>query len=148
MSAELTPVDKENDGQSVRLLDLEIPGEAGAVAAATDTISDTLLQLDCPEEKRLEIALAVQEALANAVVHGCKNDPSKLVHCRMEHYPSGRILVVVTDPGPGFLPDGISNPTSAENLHRSHGRGVYLILELMDDVRFAGNGNELQMWKY
>ena len=148
MAAEIIPGGNENDGQSVILLDLEMPGEAGAVTAATDTISNTLLQLECPEEKRLEIALAVQEALANAAVHGCKNDPSKFVRCRLEHYPSGRILIIVTDPGQGFLPEGVSNPTSPDNLHRSHGRGVYLIHQLMDEVHFGGRGNEVLMWKY
>ncbi len=148
MSADATAVNNHKDGPSTRLLDLEMPGEAAAVSAVTDTVTDALLRLDCPEEKRFEIALAVQEALANAAVHGCKNDPSKLVRCRLEHYPSGRILIIVKDPGEGFLPDEVSDPKASENLERSHGRGVFLICQLMDEVHFGGNGSEVRMWKY
>jgi len=148
MSADTPVIDSHNDGPSIRLLDVEMPGEAAAVSAVADTVADTLMRLDCPEEKRLEIVLAVQEALANAAVHGCKNDSSKLVRCRVEHYPSGRILIIVTDPGEGFLPEEVSDPKASENLERSHGRGVFLICQLMDEVHFGGNGSEVRMWKY
>lgn len=139
---------EHHDGEPLQLLDVEVPADAASIGAATDTVSDALSRMTCPEEKRLEIALAVQEALANAIVHGCKNDPSKLVRCRLDHYPDGRILIVVSDPGDGFLPEEVLDPKAPENLHRSHGRGVYLICELMDEVHFRGNGSELRMWKY
>jgi serine/threonine-protein kinase RsbW len=136
------------EGRPSPLLDIEVRGEASAIAAATDTVSDVLIGMACPEETRFEIELAVQEALANAVVHGCKNDPSKLVHCRLERHPNGRILIVVSDPGEGFLPEEVLDPKAPENIHRSHGRGVYMICQLMDDVHFHSNGSELHMWKY
>jgi len=148
MSADATEIDKHNDGPSIRLLDVEMPGEAAAVSSVADTVADALMRLDCPEEKRFEIVLAVQEALANAAVHGCKNDPSKLVRCRVEHYPSGRIVITVKDPGEGFLPENVLDPKASENLERSHGRGVFLICQLMDEVHFGSNGSEVRMWKY
>ena len=57
-------------------LDLSVPADAEAIARVVDAISETLEGLEVPEQKRFEVALAVQEALANAVVHGCGNDPS------------------------------------------------------------------------
>lgn len=131
-----------------QLLDIKVRADAAAIGAVTDTITDALNKMTCPEEKRLEIALAVQEALANAAVHGCNNDPSKLVRCRLDHYPDGRILIVVSDPGEGFLPEEVLDPKAPENLHRSHGRGVYLICQLMDEVHFHSKGSEVRMWKY
>jgi serine/threonine-protein kinase RsbW len=130
------------------LLDRSMPANSEAIAAVVDSISETLGKLDVPEQKRLEIALAVQEALANAVVHGCGNDPSKYVRCRVKSAPNGRIVIVVTDPGPGFKADGLSDPKKSENLYSDHGRGVYLIRQLMDEVHFERRGNEISMWKY
>jgi len=130
------------------LLDLSMPADAEAIAAVVDSISETLAQLEVPEQKRFEVALAVQEALANAVVHGCGNDRSKQVRCRLKSDPQGRIVIIVTDPGPGFSPDLQRDPKQSENLYADHGRGVYLIRQLMDEVHFERSGSEILMWKY
>ncbi len=130
------------------LLDLSMPGSTDAIAAVVDTITETLVKLEVPEQKRFEIALAVQEALANAVVHGCGNDPSKQVRCQLKSDAQGRIAIIVTDPGPGFRPELVSDPKKDENLYADHGRGVYLIRQLMDEVQFENRGNEIRMWKY
>jgi len=146
MSAEFSS-GPENSALS-ELLDLSMPADSEAIATVVDTISETLVQLEVPEQKRLEVALAVQEALANAVVHGCGNDPSKQVRCQLKSDPHGRIVIIVTDPGPGFSPDVLSDPKRRENLYADHGRGVYLIRQLMDEVHFEHRGNEIRMWKY
>jgi serine/threonine-protein kinase RsbW len=144
--------DKSSGGQENNalsdLLDRTMPADSEAIGAAVDSITATLERLEVPEQKRFEIALAVQEALANAVVHGCGNDPSKQVRCRLQSDPQGRIVIIVTDPGPGFSPDVAPDPKRSENLYTDHGRGVYLIRQLMDEVHFAPNGNEIRMWKY
>jgi serine/threonine-protein kinase RsbW len=139
--------DAETSGLS-ELLDVNLPADPEAIATAVDTISETLMQLEVPEQKRFEVALAVQEALANAVVHGCGNDPSKQVRCRLQSDSRGRIVITVTDPGPGFSPQVLSDPKRGEKLYADHGRGVYLIRQLMDEVQFENPGNEIRMWKY
>jgi serine/threonine-protein kinase RsbW len=130
------------------LLNIGFPANPGAIGTVADAVTETLIQLRVPEQKRLEIGLAVQEALVNAVVHGCKNDPSKQVRCRLQSDPLGRIVITVTDPGPGFSPDLLSDPKRQENIYADHGRGVYLIRQLMDEVSFERRGNEIRMWKY
>lgn len=130
------------------LLDLNMPANSEAIATVVDAISQSLAQLNVPEQKRFEVALAVQEALANAVVHGCDNDPSKQVRCRLQADPQGRIVIIVTDPGPGFSPHLLSDPTQGDGRYADHGRGVYLIRQLMDEVHFEDKGNEIRMWKY
>ncbi|MFZ0287552.1 MAG: ATP-binding protein [Candidatus Sulfotelmatobacter sp.] len=130
------------------LLDLSVPADSVAIAAVVDAISETLARLEVPEQKRFEVALAVQEALTNAVVHGCGNDPSKQVRCQLKSDPQGRILISVADPGPGFSPDLVHDPKRRENVYADHGRGVYLIRQLMDEVHFERSGSEIRMWKY
>jgi serine/threonine-protein kinase RsbW len=130
------------------LLDLSIPADFEAMAHVVDTISDVLQRREVPEQKRLEIALALQEALANAIVHGCGNDPSKEVRCRVQSDPQAHIVITVTDPGPGFRPEVVADPNRPENLYADHGRGVFLIRQLMDEVSFERRGNEIRMWKY
>ena len=137
----------ENSALS-ELLDLSMPADGEAIGAVVDSISETLSQLEVPEQKRFEVALAVQEALANAVVHGCGNDRSKQVRCRLKSDPKGRIVIIVTDPGPGFSPERQPDPKRGENLYADHGRGVYLIRQLMDEVHFERSGSEIMMWKY
>lgn len=139
------------EGQNLQppiLLDLRLPGDRNAVVGATDAVAATLIRFNVPEEKRMEIVLAVQEALVNAVVHGCESDPSKEVRCRLQREPNGRIVIVVSDPGTGFEPAKLADPNRPENFYADHGRGVYLIRQLMDEVHFENGGNQIRMWKY
>ena len=39
------------------------------------------------------------------------------------------------------------SPLHGENVFESHGRGIYLINQLMDDVRFEKGGTEIHMKK-
>lgn len=137
-----------SENELSELLNIGFLADTAEIGRVADTITETLINLDVPEQKRLEIGLAVQEALVNAVVHGCENDPSKEVRCRLQSDPLGRIVITVTDPGPGFRPEALADPKQQENLYADHGRGVYLIRQLMDQVDFENPGNEIRMWKY
>jgi serine/threonine-protein kinase RsbW len=130
------------------LLNLRMPAKAASIVAITNAISELLVRFNVPEEKQLEVGLAVQEALTNAVVHGCNNDPSKEIQCRLQRDLQGRIAIIVTDPGPGFSPERLPDPKQGENVYADHGRGVYLIRQLMDEVHFENGGNEIRMWKF
>ena len=46
------------------------------------------------------------------------------------------ISIAVRDEGPGFDINKVTDPTAPENIGSTHGRGIYLMKELMDDVRF------------
>jgi len=93
------------------------------------------------------IELSLQEALANAVIHGAKEDPSKTVECVVRSDEERGILIVVRDPGPGFAPETVPGCTVGENVYSNHGRGIFLINQLMDKVEFRKNGTEIHMVK-
>jgi serine/threonine-protein kinase RsbW len=95
--------------------------------------------------KELEIETALREALANAIKHGCSGDPTKFVQCSVVFEDDRSVLIIVRDPGPGFNPGRIPDPTQAEHLYQNHGRGIYLINHLMDEVRFERGGAEIHM---
>ncbi|HZR01988.1 MAG TPA: ATP-binding protein, partial [Burkholderiales bacterium] len=57
------------------------------------------------------------------------------------------ITIVVRDSGPGFDPERVPDPTQGEGLASDHGRGIYLIRQLMDEVRYERHGTELHMKK-
>ena len=57
------------------------------------------------------------------------------------------LLIVVRDPGNGFDPATIPSPMSGRTIFAGHGRGVYLITQLMDEVKFLKNGTEIHMIK-
>lgn len=137
---------KESSGLR-RHLNLAIPAQAERISQATDAVLACLAALRVDEEKCMAISLAVQEALANAVVHGCQNDASKTVQCELSCDDRGRVLIVVADPGPGF--DFAAPPKAVvQDVYNDHGRGVFLIRQLMDEVSFDRGGSVIQMWKY
>ncbi len=110
-------------------------------------VMESVRQMKCVDGKEDAIELALQEALANAVVHGAKEDPSKIVECLVACDEQRGILIIVRDPGPGFDPQAIPSCTVGENLYSNHGRGIFLINQLMDEVQFHKNGTEIHMVK-
>ena len=54
---------------------------------------------------------------------------------------------MVRDPGPGFDPKSIPSPIQGREIYETHGRGIYLINLLMDEVRYEKNGAEIVMRK-
>jgi serine/threonine-protein kinase RsbW len=57
------------------------------------------------------------------------------------------MLIIVRDPGTGFDPHEIPNPVRGESVFADHGRGIFLINQLMDEVKFLKNGTEIHMVK-
>lgn len=110
-------------------------------------VMEAVRELKCVNGKEDAIELSLQEALANAVVHGAKEDPSKIVECLVACDEQRGILIIVRDPGEGFDPSAIPSCTLGENLYSEHGRGIFLINQLMDEVKFRKGGTEIHMVK-
>ncbi|MGH9651782.1 MAG: ATP-binding protein [Terriglobales bacterium] len=121
------------------------PANVENIQPMVQRVMDLVRELHCDEGKDMEIGLALQEALANAIVHGCKNDHSKTVTCRVEFPQPAEMLIVVRDSGAGFEPKLVPDPLSAEGLQSDHGRGIRLIRGLMDEVHYERGGTELHM---
>jgi len=118
-----------------------------AITPVVDSILQLIRELGCASGKEFEVEMAVREALANAILHGAKNDPSKQVQCVVACDDVRGMLVVVRDPGEGFDPSKLPSPIQGQQLLSEHGRGLYLINQLMDDVRYERGGTEIHMVK-
>jgi len=125
-----------------------VSADVDAVRPVVDEIMQVIRGMKCGAGKEFEIELALQEALANAVVHGCGNDPSKKVEVCVACDESRGLLIVVRDPGPGFDPASIPSPITGQNVFSEHGRGIFLVTQLMDEVHFERGGTEIHMRKF
>ncbi len=124
-----------------------LAADRNAVEPVVMRVMQTIHEIHCVDGKEDAIELALREALANAVVHGAKEDSSKTVECLVASDQDRGIIIVVRDPGPGFDPESIPSCTVGENIYSNHGRGIFLINQLMDEVKFRKNGTEIHMVK-
>jgi serine/threonine-protein kinase RsbW len=124
-----------------------LAADRNSVEPVVNEVMESVRQMKGVDGKDDAIELALREALANAVVHGAKEDPSKVVECLVASDEERGIIIIVRDPGPGFNPEAIPCCTMGENVYSNHGRGIFLINQLMDEVKFHKNGTEIHMIK-
>lgn len=94
-----------------------------------------------------DIKLVTEEALINAMKHGNNFTEELPVELGLVYFKN-RVRITVRDAGKGYEYKKVPDPTLDENLGKGHGRGVFLIRELMDKVRFNKTGNKIEMVKY
>ena len=117
---------------------------------------------------RVRLGVALEHALSNAMVRGNLELSRELVPvCTSrtvaeriaeepfrERYVYLRISItaeqvtfVVKDQGPGFDYSTMPEVGSADSMREGHGRGLVLIRNFMDEVRFADEGREVTLVK-
>jgi len=80
------------------------------------------------EDFRAVLELTVKEAFVNAIVHGNRRQTAlPVVVTFVVENVSGSLLVSLRDCGSGFNPEDLPDPTEADFLQRTSGRGVYII---------------------
>ena len=153
---------------------LSLENEEQLVPKVITRLELPMVELDLFDEgERMQIAMALDEALLNAMIHGNLEVSSELRHDddgkpyqdlinkrkQESPYKERRVLVhmhaslhsatiVIRDEGPGFDAESLRDPTDPENLERAGGRGLLLINAFMDEVRHNDVGNEITMIKH
>ena len=123
---------------------LIIQSEVANISLVERLIDDISAKYQLHDDVYGKILLAVVEGVNNAIVHGNKLDSLKLVSIQYivnEEF----IEFIILDEGPGFDLSSIPDPTKPENLEKTHGRGVFLMNHLADEIQFLDGGNKVSM---
>ena len=105
-------------------------------------IDDVCQIYNVPEECYGNMLIAVTEAVNNAIIHGNKNDPEKVVRIGFEADDS-TLTFSITDEGHGFDYTSLPDPTDPKNIQKPSGRGVFLMSTLADKILFEQNGRRV-----
>lgn len=124
-----------------------IPSEVDAISPAVDNRMPLIRESACAAGQEFAVETALREALANAILHGIRQDPWKKFRICCACPAGTGILIGVREEGRGFDPARVPSPLRGKNIYSEHGCGIYLINLLMDDVRFKPGGAELHLWK-
>jgi serine/threonine-protein kinase RsbW len=124
-----------------------LPSQIAIISPFVDQLMHFIARFRNPDGSELDIETALHEALANAIVHGNKEDPRKLVYVACRCTTDGEVSLTVQDEGQGFDTAAILDPTTPENRLLPRGRGIYLMKRLMDDVCFERCGEVVCMRK-
>lgn len=142
------------------------------IPALVGHLQDRVSQIGLGDDvDRMQIGVALEEALTNSLYHGNLEISSELrekdfltyyatyeERSRQMPYVERRIFVdatitrdkaefVIRDEGPGFDPASLPDPTDPANLERLSGRGVLLMRTFMDELEYNSTGNEVRMVK-
>jgi serine/threonine-protein kinase RsbW len=133
-------------GQSI-IIEKTFKSEKKSIAIVEPIVFELKDKLGIATETFYNVMIAVTEAVNNAIIHGNKCDPDKEVFLRIEATKE-KFKIVVRDNGSGFDPENLADPRKPENLLKEGGRGVFLIKELANDVKFNidDSGTEMTMW--
>ncbi|MDT4895659.1 MAG: hypothetical protein QOH25_736 [Acidobacteriota bacterium] len=127
-------------------IDFELPSDVSLMNGVLQYLIERVSQLGLIKPERSNLFVALDEAFVNAVKHGNRNDPRKLVRITAE-LSAKEARFTVEDEGEGFNVQEIPDPRDPANLFKASGRGVLLIYNIMDEVEYNERGNRLTMVK-
>ncbi len=125
-----------NRGRKEAILRLRLPLERASAHTLRATLARHLNLNRVPRYAAYDVLLAADEAYINAFMHS--GDIEGQVDVRAE-VRAGRVLVEISDGGCGFEP-GAVDVRSRPDPFETHGRGLFLIHHLMDDVHVRTGG--------
>jgi len=124
-----------------------LPSRVAVVSPFVDQLMRFILNFRIADGSETDIEMALLEAVANAVIHGNGENSSKPICVVCRCYLDGEVAITVRDEGKGFDSSAVMDPTFLENLLVTHGRGIYLMKTLMDEVSFEEAGAVVMMRK-
>ena len=108
-------------------------------------IDDLKIKHNLHEECYGNMLVAVTEAVNNAINHGNKANPDKMVNIKFE-VDDDQFGFIISDEGHGFDYLNLPDPTDPENIEKPSGRGVFLMKHLADQIIFSENGRVVELY--
>jgi serine/threonine-protein kinase RsbW len=127
-------------------IEFELPSDIALMNGVLQYLLARVAKLGLIAPERSNLFIALDEAFVNAVKHGNKNDPTKLVRVGAELSPK-EACFTIEDEGEGFDVRTIPDPRDPANLFKSSGRGVLLIYNIRDEVEYTAQGNRVKLVK-
>lgn len=125
---------------------LEFASEIHNIALVENFVEELRTEHNFGDDAYGNILVCLTEAANNAILHGNKSDRTKKVVITADYDEKHKVIsFTVKDEGPGFDYNNLPDPTSPENLEKTSGRGVFLIMQLADLVIFSDNGASCEM---
>jgi serine/threonine-protein kinase RsbW len=124
--------------------DLQITSDVQNLRLVEKLIDELQFELDLSDESYGNVLVATMEATNNAIVHGNKSDPNKLVSLHIEK-GENELVVKLTDQGDGFDPKSIPDPTAPGNIEKINGRGIFLMERLSDEINYSDQGRIVEL---
>jgi serine/threonine-protein kinase RsbW len=117
-----------------------LPGRAAALVDARRFVDEHARRAGFSGPARDEISLAVTEAVSNAIRHGSPAGEADTVELGVQ-VEDPRLIITIRDHGGPFTPPKPSLPDPAD--FAEHGRGLFLMQQLMDEVQFSRDDGTL-----
>jgi serine/threonine-protein kinase RsbW len=124
-----------------------LPSTVAAISPFADQLMRFILKFRSADGTEADIEMALHEALTNAAIHGNGGNSCKRIYVECRCYMDGEVSITVRDEGTGFDSSAVLDPTFPEHLLFAHGRGIYLMKTLMDEVSFEESGAVVIMRK-
>jgi CheY-like chemotaxis protein len=150
----------------------ELSNDLAEIGPVVGILESRLVSFGIDDETaRIQLSVALREAIVNAILHGNlglgsdlkESDPDahdQLYQARRKELPyrerrvtitlverSNEVTYIVTDDGPGFDLSTVPDPNDPANLERTSGRGLFLIRTFMDEVTHSDGGRTITMVK-
>ena len=119
---------------------LELPTKIEKIEDAAYFAEEAAKDMNFSESDIDDIAIALTEAVSNAMMHGNKHDETKKVIIEICE-KKGQMVITILDEGGGFDPNNVDDPLLPENLLKESGRGIFILNSLMDKVSFSSGTN-------
>ena len=135
------------DGPSPRhaILRLKMPSRREAIAPTVERVVAEVAAAVPNADQRANLAVALSEALSNAVVHGNRRRGEAVVLVVVCVTAAGVVVVDVHDFGPGFDVAAVNDCREGERILAPSGRGIFLMRSLVDRVEFNSRGNRVRL---
>jgi len=130
------------------VIEIRISSDPKLLTVVRATVSEVCELMDCPQEERRKVVLAVDEACTNIMKHTYHGDQSRTIYISCEGNRE-RLEFVLRDCGPRCDPESI-RPRDIHDI-RPGGLGTHFIRSIMDELDYGyeeGCGNVLRLVKH
>ena len=125
----------------MKSIKISIPSLIDNIQVIESFIDNAKEDFEINDDMYGNIMISVTECISNAIIHGNQSNAAKMVHLKLQMQP-GLLKCSIEDEGNGFDFSNLPDPTEPENIEKLGGRGIFLMRNLSDDVKFEENGKK------